>query len=124
MDDTWDEYYASHYITESDLRAKRIASREAQARFKTVERLKKMTKTATIKRRDNAPAFVFGSFGYKYSDLKEFVNDKGYVNFDILATKDNTGYYVNINDYGLKQESTKKESDTVMNFDEDIEIPF
>lgn len=123
MDDTWDEYYASHYITASDLRAKRIASREAQARFKTVERLKKMAKTATIKRRDNAPAFVFGSFGYKYSDLKEFVNDKGYINFDILSSKDGENYYVKVNDFKPKNESvTKSDTDTVMNFDE--ELPF
>lgn len=123
MDDTWDEYYASHYITASDLRAKRIASREAQALFKTVERLKKMTKTATIKRRDNAPAFVFGSFGYKYSDLKEFVNDKGYINFDILSSKDGENYYVKVNDFKPKNESvTKSDTDTVMEFDE--EMPF
>lgn len=123
MDDTWDEYYASHYITASDLRKKRIASREAQARFKTVERLKKMTKTATIKRRDNAPAFVFGSFGYKYSDLKEFVNDKGYINFDILSSKDGENYYVKVNDFKPKNESvTKSDTDTVMEFDE--EMPF
>ena len=123
MDDTWDEYYASHYITASDLRKKRIASREAQARIKTVERLKKMTKTATIKRRDNAPAFVFGSFGYKYSDLKEFVNEKGYINFDILSSKDGENYYVKVNDYKPKNESvTKSDTDTVMEFDE--EMPF
>lgn len=123
MDDTWDEYYASHYITASDLRKKRIASREAQARFKTVERLKKMIKTATIKRRDNAPAFVFGSFGYKYSDLKEFVNEKGYINFDILSSKDGENYYVKVNDYKPKNESvTKSDTDTVMEFDE--EMPF
>lgn len=81
---------------------------------------KTMAKSATIKKRENAPDFVFGSFGYKLEDLKPFVNDKGYINFDILAGKEG-GYYVKVNDYGIKPSVTK--SDTVLNFD-DEEIPF
>lgn len=54
-----------------------------------------MTTTFTIKKRENAPDFVFGSFGCKLEDLKPFVNDKGYINFDILAGKE-SGYYVKI----------------------------
>ena len=122
--DTWEEYEIDHkgakrrYV--EYYRPTSVSYKYRQNKRKE----KAMANTYTIKRRDNAPGFVFGSFGLKLEDLKAYVNDKGYVNFDILANKDNTGYYVKINDYGLKQESTKKESDTVMNFDEDIEMPF
>ena len=59
-------------------------------------------KTFTVKKRDNSPKFVLGSFGCKYEDLKPYVNSKGYVNFDLLEGKDG-GCYVKINDYGLNK---------------------
>lgn len=58
-------------------------------------------KNITIKKRDGAPDYVFGSFGFKYDDLKEYVNDKGYVNFDIL--KGQYGDYIKVSEYGLKK---------------------
>lgn len=89
------------------------------------ERLRKekeMAKSATIKKRENAPDFVWGSFGYKLDDLKEYVNEKGYINFDILAGKEG-GYYVKVNDYGIKKGSVTK-SDTQGNVLEFDEMPF
>lgn len=58
-------------------------------------------KNITIKKRDGSPDFVLGSFGFKYDDLKEYVNDKGYVNFDIL--KGQYGDYIKVSEYGLKK---------------------
>lgn len=78
-----------------------------------------MTKTATVKKRDGAPDFVFGSFGFKPNDLLQFVNKQGYVNFDILRGKE-SGYYVKISDYGVEQEPKEV---PIMQFDEE-EIPF
>ena len=60
-----------------------------------------MTKTFTISKRENAPDFVWGSFGCKPEDIKDFVNAKGYINFDILRGKEG-GYYAKVSDYGLK----------------------
>ena len=56
-----------------------------------------------IKKRDGSPDFVVGSFGLKYTDLKPFVNQNGYVNFDILKGK-TEGMYVKVSDYGLTKE--------------------
>lgn len=101
-----------------------VAKVQAQRRYeeyikRNIERTTKMaTKTATIKKRENAPDFVFGSFGYKLEDLKEYVNDKGYINFDILAGKEG-GYYVKVSDYGIKSSVTKSDTQgKVLEFDE------
>ena len=67
---------------------------------------KEMATTFNIKKRENAPEFVFGSFGCKLEDLKAFVNDKGYINFDILKGKEG-GYYVKVSDYGLKKNTAE-----------------
>ena len=64
----------------------------------------------TVKKRENAPDFVLGHFGVKYEDLKPFVNDKGYINGDVLAGKEG-GIYIKISDYGIKKS-------------DDEEIPF
>lgn len=56
--------------------------------------------TFNIKRRDNAPEWVIGSFGFKYDDLKPYVNDKGYVNFDILENKKGE-QYIKVSEYGI-----------------------
>lgn len=58
-------------------------------------------KNITIKKRDGAPEFVLGSFGLKYDELKDYVNDKGYVNFDIL--KGQYGDYIKVSEYGLNK---------------------
>ena len=60
-----------------------------------------------IKKRDYSPEFVIGSFGVKYEDLKPYVNDNGYVNFEVLKGK-NDGYYVKVSDYGLNKLGTKE----------------
>lgn len=54
----------------------------------------------TIKKREGSPDFVLGSFGLKLDDLKQYVNDKGYVNFDIIKGK--YGNYIKVNEYKLK----------------------
>ena len=59
-----------------------------------------MSNTISIKKRENSPDFVLGSFGFKYEDLKPFVNPKGYVNCDILKGKEG-GMYIKISDYGV-----------------------
>lgn len=83
---------------------------------------KKMTLTFNIKKRDNAPDFVVGSFGCKLGDIEPFVNGKGYINFDILKGKE-SGMYVKINTYGLDKE---EETETVTKIGEfeNGEIPF
>lgn len=53
-----------------------------------------------IKKRDNSPDFVIGSFGFKYADIKPYVNAKGYVNCDILQGKDDS-MYIKVSNYGL-----------------------
>lgn len=72
--------------------------------------------TFSIKKRENSPDFILGNFGCKYDELKEFVNDKGYVNFDILKGKEG-GYYVKVSDYGLKKKPE------ILKFSEE-EMPF
>ena len=59
--------------------------------------------TATIKQRQNSPDFVVGNFGFKFEDLIPYVNDKGFINFDILKGKE-SGQYVKVNDYGIKKD--------------------
>lgn len=75
------------------------------------------TPTFTIKKRQNAPDFVFGGFGCKLTDLKPYVNDKGYINFDILSGKEG-GYYVKVSDYGIKNVTKNDTQGDVLEFDE------
>ena len=97
------------------------AQRRYEVHVKTqLEREKNMARTATITKRENAPDFVFGSFGFIYDNLKDYVNDKGYINFDILKSKEG-GYYVKISDFGLKKEETNT---PVLEFKDSEEIPF
>lgn len=58
----------------------------------------------TIKKRDGSPDFVLGSFGLKLDDLKQYVNDKGYVNFDILKGKYGNNY-IKVNEYKPKPDT-------------------
>lgn len=58
--------------------------------------------TFNIKRRENAPDFVIGSFGFKLEEIEQYQNAKGYVNFDILESKKGE-QYIKINEYGLKK---------------------
>lgn len=99
--------------------AKIIADRNYKANL--YERNKQMATTFNIKKRDNAPDFVVGSFGCKLGDLEAYVNSKGYINFDILKGKEG-GLYIKINEYGLD----KGENASVTKIDEltDEEIPF
>ena len=82
-----------------------------------------MTKTFTITKREGAPDFVWGSFGCKPEDIKDFVNAKGYINFDILRSKEN-GYYAKVSDFGLKPQQQPAEDVTngviIQNNDDDI----
>lgn len=116
--DTWDEYYLATGHQKPKTAGRKIYW-DAKNQCYRKRKEYKMATTFTIKKRENSPGFVFGSFGCKLDDLKDFVNDKGYVNFDILATKDNTGYYVKVSDFGIN----KKTDSQVMEFDEE-KMPF
>lgn len=59
-------------------------------------------KNITIKKREGSPDFIIGSFGLKYDELKEYVNNKGYINFDIIKGK--YGNYIKISEYGLNKQ--------------------
>ena len=113
-------------MSENQLKANMNHSPQLKEEFLNyVEQRRKEKTMATfnIKKRENAPDFVFGSFGCKLNELKDFVNDKGYVNFDILKGKEG-GYYVKISDYGLKN-SVSKSDTQVLNFKENEEnLPF
>lgn len=107
-----------HRKSRQEFKAEEKAKAEMYSRLYkyTKNKEKKMT-TFNIKKRDNAPDFVVGSFGCKLGDLEPFVNSKGYINFDILKGKEN-GMYVKINEYGLnnKEENVTSISDDEINF--------
>lgn len=120
--DTWEEYYRDHpRKTRAELRTAEKAKAEMYSRlYRYTKNKEKKMATFDVKRRDNAPDFVVGSFGCKFGDLEPFVNSKGYVNFDILKGKEG-GYYVKINEYGLD-----KPAESVTKIEEltEEEIPF
>lgn len=58
-------------------------------------------KSIQINKRQGSPDFVLGSFGFKYDEGKEYVNSKGYINFDILQGKDGNSQYIKVSTYGL-----------------------
>ena len=124
MYDTLEEYLVDHDMTLHQYKRQQAIKKTRIANMRTfIDRKRKenkMANTFTIKRRNNAPNFVFGSFGCKYDDLKAFVNDRGYINFDILMGKDSDSYYVKVSDYGINQSVTKSDTDTVMEFDEEM----
>lgn len=72
-------------------------------------------KSIQIKKREGSPDFIVGSFGFKYDEGKSFVNNKGYINFDIFKGKDGSNDYIKVSTYGV-------EIDTVETSQE--EIPF
>lgn len=59
--------------------------------------------------RDGAPSFVKGRMSIKLEDampmLHEHANSKGYVNFDLLQSKDGTKLYFTINTWQPKEET-------------------
>lgn len=61
--------------------------------------------------REGAPEFVKGRMSIKVDEaivmLKEKKNDKGYVNLDLLMSKDKTKFYFTVNDW--KPEEKKEE---------------
>lgn len=63
----------------------------------------KKTPTATVKQRPNAPEFVLGKFGFEFEKLIPYVNERGWINFNLLKSKDG-GQYIKVDDYGIKQE--------------------
>lgn len=88
-----------------------------------LERSLKPMATFNIKKRENSPEFVIGSFGCKLGDLEPFVNSKGYINFDILKGKEG-GMYIKINEYGLDKPTDNTETVTKIEEMTDDEIPF
>lgn len=58
--------------------------------------------------------------------LEEFannpINERGYINFDILRAKETNKPYAALDDY--KKDETKTESEEVMHFEEEMELPF
>ena len=118
-DDIANMQYAEYRDTKKHMSySEKMATAKSNGAFMSrllrIEGIKKQRKgnnmtvpTFNIKKRDNAPDFVVGSFGCKMGDIEPFVNGKGYINFDILKGKE-SGMYVKINTYGLdKDEETE-----------------
>lgn len=121
--DTWKDNQLCRRSSQehAEYRARMKAREQSQGRImKYGKEIKKMAATFNVKKRENAPDFVVGSFGCKFGDLEPFVNGKGYINFDILKGKEG-GMYVKINEYGLD-----KPAETVTKIEEltEEEIPF
>lgn len=68
----------------------------------------------SLRKREGSPDFVIGSGGFKYDEIKDFVNAKGYVNFDLLKGKEN-GFYIKLSDHGIKKNTTG-EGDEIIPF--------
>ncbi len=82
-----------------------------------------------FERRENAPDFVVGRLSVKVNKAKDFLdaqaNDRGYVNLNILRSRDG-GYYMEVDQWQPKKREdgtwTPKveESQVVENEDEDV----
>lgn len=75
-------------------------------------------KTITIKKNDGKrPEWIYGTFGFKYSEGAEHVNNKGYINFDICKGKEG-GYYIKVNDFrpNPKAEMSEQVVDDIIPF--------
>lgn len=68
----------------------------------------------TTKRTDKTPEWVVLKFGIKIDDVKQFINDKGYLNIQVLKSKAGN-VYAAIDDY--KKEEPKGQIP-------DEEVPF
>ena len=75
-------------------------------------------KSIQIKKRENSPDFILGSFGFKYDEGKEYVNANGYINFDIFKGKDGGNDYIKVNTYHIAQSESEPSPET------DEAIPF
>lgn len=73
-----------------------------------------------VRKRQNAPDFVVGSFGCKFGDLEPFVNSKGFINFDLLKGKEEGSLYVKVSEYGLDKEEDKPVTNAKEITDEEI----
>ena len=76
--------------------------------------------TSTVKKREGSPDFVIGNFGFKAEELVNYCNSKGYINFDLLKSKEG-GQYVKVSDYGVQEE--QKPQEEIIEFD-DESMPF
>lgn len=113
-----------HRKSRQEFRAEEKAKAEMYSRlYRYTKNKEKKMATFNIKKRDNAPDFVVGSFGCKLGDLEPFVNSKGYINFDILKGKEG-GMYVKINEYGLDKPTETTETVTKIGELTEDEIPF
>lgn len=74
----------------------------------------------SLRKRDGSPDFVLGSGGVKYEALADFMNERGYVNFDLLKGKEG-GYYIKVSDYGLNKQTEKSNNEREIT---DEVIPF
>ena len=63
-------------------------------------------------KREGSPDFALGSGGVKYEELADYINEKGYVNFDLRKGREG-GYYIKVSEYGInkpvKAETTDEE---------------
>lgn len=71
----------------------------------------------TVKRTDKTPDWVILKFGIKIEDAKQFINDKGYLNIQVLKSKAGNPYAA-IDDYKSEKKDENKEQPN------DEEIPF
>lgn len=85
-----------------------------------------------FERRENAPDFVVGRVSVKVNKAVEFlqahVNDRGYVNMNILRSRDG-GHYIELDQWVPKKQENgqwtpKKEEEQIEEVFEDNEIPF
>ena len=67
--------------------------------------------------REGAPEFVKGRMSIKVDEaivmLKEKKNDKGYVNLDLLMSKDKTKFYFTVNDWKPKEKDVEEVNEDV-----------
>lgn len=76
-------------------------------------------KAITIKQRENAPDFVLGYFGIKISEVEQYKNAKGYVNFNIYRGKDGGSNYIKIDNWKPKEKQAEQTP-----IEDNEEIPF
>ena len=98
---------------------------------------KKYAKGLFVKRNEKAPEFVVCSLSIKTDDfiqfLRENTNDKGYVNLQVLKSKDKGSLYAIVDTFTPKTDNVStepkksvktKESDPFKNGNSDGDLPF
>ena len=98
---------------------------------------KNYAKGLFVKRNEKAPEFVVCNLSIKTDDfiqfLKENTNEKGYVNMQILKSKDKGTFYANVDNFTPKTDNVSTETkksvktqvnDPFQNGNSDGDLPF